>query len=113
MSFQVEISSVAKAEADAALLRIAQLTSVEQGQEWYSDLIRVINSLSVMPSRCSLARENQYFSKEVRQLLYGRGKNTYRILFTILEINAVPTVRVLRIRYGSRQTIGLEPDNPS
>ncbi len=66
-----------------------------------------------MPSRCSLARENQYFSKEVRQLLYGRGKNTYRILFTILEIDAVPTVRVLRIRYGSRQTIGLEPGDPS
>lgn len=111
MSFQVEISSVAKAEADAAFLRIAQLTSVEQGQEWYSDLIRAINSLSVMPSRCSLARENQYFSQEVRQLLYGRGKNTYRILFTILEIDTVPTVRVLRIRYGSRQTIGLEQDD--
>ncbi len=44
MSFQVEISSVAKAEADAALLLIAQLTSVEQGQKWYSDLIRVISN---------------------------------------------------------------------
>jgi hypothetical protein len=42
-------------------------------------------SLSQMPKRCPLARENKYFSQEVRQLLYGRGRNSYRVLFTILE----------------------------
>jgi hypothetical protein len=29
--------------------------------------------------------ENEYFSQEIRQLLYGRGRNSYRVLFTILE----------------------------
>jgi plasmid stabilization system protein ParE len=109
MSFQVEISSVAKAEADAAFLQISQLTSVPQGKAWYSGLLTAIDSLSVMPSRCPLARENQYFSQEIRQLLYGRGKNTYRVLFTILDSETISTVRILRIRYGSQQTIGEAP----
>ncbi len=106
MSFQIEISSVAKAEADAAFLRVSQLTSVEQGKSWYADLLRAISSLSVMPNRCSLARENQYFSNEIRQLLYGRGKNTYRILFTVIESVSASSVRILHIRYGSQQPIG-------
>ncbi len=63
MSFQIEISSVAKAEADAALLRIAQLTSVEQGQEWYSELIKVINSLS-----CKVYQESKGIASSLLQL---------------------------------------------
>lgn len=59
-----------------------------------------------MPKRCSLARENKYFSQEIRQLIYGRGRNSYRILFTILEEQEIPTVRILYIRHGSQQTIG-------
>jgi hypothetical protein len=57
-------------------------------------------------------RENEYFSQEIRQLLYGRGRNLYRILFTILEGEAVSTVRILHIRHASQQTLGEQPDNP-
>ena len=59
-----------------------------------------------MPKRCPLARENKYFSKEIRQLLYGRGRNTYRILFTVIEEGEVPTVCILHIRYGAQQALG-------
>ena len=59
-----------------------------------------------MPKRCPLARENKYFSKEIRQLLYGRGRSTYRVLFTVIEEDEVPTVRILHVRYGSQQTLG-------
>jgi plasmid stabilization system protein ParE len=106
MSFQIEISSVAKAEADAAFLRISQLTTVPQGKAWYSGLLTAIDSLAVIPSRCPLARENQYFSQEIRQLLYGRGKTTYRVLFTIIDSETIAIVRILRIRYGPQQTVG-------
>lgn len=37
------------------------------------------------------SRENEYFSQEIRQLLYGKGRNSYRILFTILEGQEVCT----------------------
>ncbi len=62
-----------------------------------------------MPKRCPLARENKYFSQEIRQLLYGRGRNLYRILFTIVDGQDISTVRILHIRHSSQQTLGEEP----
>lgn len=69
-------------------------------------MLKTIESLSEMPKRCSLARENKYFSQEIRQLLYGKGRNTYRVLFTVVEEGEVPTVRILHCRYGTQQSLG-------
>lgn len=104
MSYPIEISSVAEAEADSAFLRLSQITSPEKARQWYEGLLRAIESLSEMPKRCHLARENKYFSQEIRQLLYGRGRNSYRILFTIIEGEEISTVRILHIRHAAQQT---------
>ncbi|MGI0492453.1 type II toxin-antitoxin system RelE/ParE family toxin [Alkalinema pantanalense CENA528] len=112
MKYRIEISSIAEAEADGAFLRLSQVTSLEKARQWYSGLLQAISSLSQMPKRCSLARENEYFSQEVRQLLYGRGRNSYRILFIILEEPDPSTVRILHIRHVSQQTIGEDPEEP-
>ncbi|MDV2990768.1 MAG: hypothetical protein N4J56_000422 [Chroococcidiopsis sp. SAG 2025] len=106
MSYRIEISSVAEGEADSAFLRIYQITSSEKASQWYEGLLRVIESLSEMPKRCSLAREERYFSQEIRQLLYGKGRNSYHILFTIIENNEAATVRILHIRHAAQQTVG-------
>lgn len=73
MRYRIEISSVAEAEADGAFLRLSQVISPAKASQWYSGLLQAIESLSQMPKRCPLARENEYFSQEIRQLLYGRG----------------------------------------
>ncbi|MEG4109199.1 hypothetical protein [Microcoleus sp. S13_C5] len=65
----IEISSVAEAQADSAFLLLSQMTSPEKAREWYEGLLKAIESLSAMPKRCPIARENQYFSKEIRQLI--------------------------------------------
>lgn len=106
MRYFIEISSVAEVEADNAFLRLSQLTSPEKARQWYDGLLLAIESLSQMPKRCPLARENQYFSQEIRQILYGRGRNLYRILFTIVEGEEVSTVRILHIRHAAQQTLG-------
>ncbi len=106
MSYRIEISSVAEAEGDSAFLFLSRITSPEQARQWYEGLLKAIESLSEMPKRCPLARENKYFSQEIRQLIYGRGRNSYRILFTIIESNEVATVRILHIRHAAQQTIG-------
>jgi plasmid stabilization system protein ParE len=106
MTYLIEISSVAEAEADSAFLLLSQMTSPEKAREWYEGLLKAIESLSTMPKRCSVAKENQYFSKEVRQLLYGKGRNSYRILFSIMESEDVSAVRILHIRHSAQQTIG-------
>ncbi len=112
MKYRVEISSVAEAEADSAFLHLSQITSPIKATQWYAGLLQAIESLTSMPKRCPLARENQYFSQEIRQLLYGRGRNLYRILFTILDGQDISTIRILHIRHASQQTIGEEPEEP-
>ncbi len=104
MKYRIEIPSVVEAEADSAFLWMSQVTSPERASHWYEGLLRSIESLSEMPKRCALARENEYFSKEIRQLLYGRGRNSYRILFTIFEDEEL--VRILHIRHAAQQTLG-------
>ncbi len=111
MKHRVEISSVAEAEADTAFLRLSQSTSPAQASKWYSGLLKAIESLSLMPKRCALARENEHFSQEIRQLLYGRGRNLYRILFTLLETEEASTVRILHVRHSSQQVSGEDPED--
>lgn len=113
MEYRIEISSTAEAEADRAFLRLSQVISPPKARQWYSGLLQAIESLSQLPKRCSLARENEYFSQEIRQLLYGKGRNQYRILFTIVEDQEIPTVRILHIRHSSQQTLGEAPDDTS
>lgn len=113
MKYRIEISSVAEAQADSAFLRLFQVTSPTKASQWYAGLLQAIESLSEMPKRCSLARENQYFSQEIRQLLYGRGRNSYCILFTIVEGKEVSTVRILHIRHATQQTLGEDPEEPN
>jgi plasmid stabilization system protein ParE len=106
MKYHIEISSVAEAEADSTFLKISQVISPDKARRWYEGLLQAIESLSAMPKRCPLARENEYFSREIRQLLYSRGRNSYRILFTIVEGENVSTVRILHIRHAAQQTLG-------
>jgi plasmid stabilization system protein ParE len=63
MTYLIEISSIAEGEADNAFLLLSQKTSPEKAREWYEGLLKAIESLSAMPKRCPVARENQYFSK--------------------------------------------------
>jgi hypothetical protein len=48
----------------------------------------------------------------VRQLLYGRGRNAYRILFTIFAAatDEPATVRILHVRHAAQPAIGETED---
>jgi plasmid stabilization system protein ParE len=113
MKYRIEMSSMAEEEADRAFLKLSQLTSPTKASQWYSGLLKAMDSLSTMPQRCSLARENENFSLVMRQLLYGKGRNLYRIIFTIIEGQESPTVRILHIRHGRQQTVGETPSDPN
>lgn len=94
--------SVALAEAEEVCLWIQQYSSAN-ASEWFQGLIEAINSLEKSPQRCSLAPENDTFDEEIRQLLYGKRRSTYRIIFTV----SGQTVYILHVRHASRQL--LEP----
>ncbi len=106
MIYRLDVSSVASDEADRAALNIANMLGVDRAKNWYEGLLLAMDSLTTMPRRCALARENEFFSQEIRQLLYGRGQNAYRIVFIVLLGDEVSIVRILRLRHSSQLTIG-------
>lgn len=67
-----------------------------------------IDSLAVLPTRCALATETVFFDDEIRQLLYGKGSQRYRILFTIRR----GVVIVLFIRHSAQDWVQPATDPP-
>lgn len=66
--------------------------------------MNTIASLQDKPFRCALARENDDFPQEIRQLMYGKSRNKYRIIFTIIE----DMVYILYIRHSSKSSINFD-----
>jgi plasmid stabilization system protein ParE len=66
-----------------------------KADRWFRGLMNAIATLQEKPRRCALAVEHEIFPEQVRQLLYGKSKNIYRVLFTIRDT----TVYVLYVRH--------------
>ncbi|AFY34178.1 type II toxin-antitoxin system RelE/ParE family toxin [Calothrix sp. PCC 7507] len=94
MAFQVRTTQTADAQIEAAYLWLREYNPAYADQ-WFRGLMNAIASLQEKPRRCILALEHEVFSEEVRQLIYGKSRNTYRILFTIRD----RTVYVLYVRH--------------
>jgi plasmid stabilization system protein ParE len=54
-----------------------------------------------MPARCAVVGDDFGNDVVVRQMLYGRRRNRYRIPFTVRD----DTVQILRVRHGARAPI--------
>ncbi len=104
MKFQVKLTRNAKLEIESAYLWLKQHNPVYADQ-WFRDLMNTIATLQDKPKRCALARENDNFPEEIRQLLYGKSRNKYRIIFTIRE----DIVYILSVRHGSQSSITFNP----
>jgi|SRR5580765_3722107 len=93
MTFEVIITPSAKAdifETNTWLLE----NHPELSEKWLWQISRCVTSLSKMPERCPVSDESSAFDIEVRQLLCGDKRNTYRILFSIQDTK----VYILRVR---------------
>jgi plasmid stabilization system protein ParE len=97
MIFQVEITSIAEAQIEVAY-RWYRERNPEFSDRWFRELMNAIATLQDKPQRCTLAVEHKIFPEEVRQLLHGKSKNVYRVLFTIRDM----TVYVLYIRHSAQ-----------
>jgi plasmid stabilization system protein ParE len=103
MTYHIIIQPGAEADLDAAYTH-RRARAPEAAARWFAGIVEAINSLQDFPARCPLAPENEHFAEEIRQLLYGRRRDVYRILFTIRE----DTVHVLHIRHGAQQPLSQE-----
>ncbi len=68
----------------------------EAAARWLDRFEEAIESLADNPERCGRAAESDAVGILIRQLLVGRARNVYRVLFTITGHN----VTVLHIRRG-------------
>lgn len=68
--YQVIIQPEAQQTIEEAYLWLSKY-SPRKARLWLEGLYQAILSLEQMPFRCSLAFENNFFSEEIRQLVYG------------------------------------------
>ncbi len=103
MTFQVEITPIAEVQIEQAYQWYREYNT-EFADRWFRGLMNAIATLQEKPQRCALAVEHEIFPEEVRQLLYGKSKNIYRVLFTIRDT----TVYVLYVRHSAQAPLTLD-----
>ena len=82
MSYRVVVTARAAADALATFRWIAE-RSPDAAAHWYEALEQAIATLAEMPERCPAADESEQLGIPLRQLLYGRRRGVYRLLFSI------------------------------
>ena len=100
MPYEVVIERPAREDIETAYLWLYQSVGAK-ALNWFYGIEDAILSLEQFPKRCGFAPENQWLTEEIRQLLYGRKKSMYRILFTIQE----ERVHVLHVRHTSQDLL--------
>ena len=108
MTYRVDISIPALRDAEAAVLWIRQFNK-ETAKTWYEGLLEAIFSLEQLPYRCSPAPESEILGREVRQLIYGKRNQTYKVFFEVREDEKV--VRIYRIWHSSKDWLSAEEFN--
>ena len=102
MKYEVVHTDGAASQLDEACAWYV-LNASHVANDWYNGFLDALNSLEDNPERFSLARENDAFPIEIRQLLYGAGKKkTHRAVFSIHDNRVV----VRSIRHLARRDLG-------
>ena len=102
MAHSVHITARALREIDVALEWLTE-RSRAAAVRWHQKLLEAVRSLENNPARCGLAPESEWYPGEIRQLLYGKRRGVYRILFEVRG----NTVYILRVRHSAQAL--LEP----
>jgi plasmid stabilization system protein ParE len=101
MTFQVKITPI----IEKAYCWYQEQSS-EFADRWFRELMNKIATLQEKPQRCAFAIEHEIFPEEVRQLLFGKSRNIYRILFVIRDA----TVYVLYVRHSSQAPMTVDKE---
>jgi plasmid stabilization system protein ParE len=105
MKYRVDISIPALQDAESGFLWIRQFNK-ESAKIWYEGLLEAVFALEENPQRCNIAKESEFIERELRQLIYGKKTQMYKIYFEIREEEK--TVRVYRIWHTSKESLIME-----
>jgi toxin ParE1/3/4 len=98
MSYRLVLQSAARRDLEEYYYWAAK-HAPETAAKWYKRFQESLRGLTKNPKRYALAPENGKVDFEIRQFLFGRKPNVYRVIFTV----DLGIVRVLLIRRGQRR----------
>ena len=101
MAYRVELMPRAGRDLRAIYAHI-HAEDVAQARAWFNGLEASVGSLDEHPNRGAVTPEN----KHLRQLIYGKTPDAYRIIYSVDERRR--TVSVLHIRHGARDRFAPE-----
>jgi plasmid stabilization system protein ParE len=105
VNYEVGLTGKAERQLKAAARWWAANRSAAQAQRWYDGFLRAILSLSQHPDRCPLARENDKFPLELRELNYGLGRRpTHRAVFAIRPKSVI----IYAIRHAAQRDLSVD-----
>ena len=104
MACRVVLTDRAEADVEAVLKWFRDQQATEAAGRWYAQLLAKLETLETHPGRCSIAAESEELGQEIRELLLGRRRYKYRILFKISGNKVI----ILRVWHGSRDCITRE-----
>lgn len=98
MRHDIRTTPRAEADIDSYVIWVQQLISPASSARWHERLRSKIRTLENHPGRYPLAFEAAELGIELREMLFGRQRQVYRILFTIDG----QTVIVHRVRHAAQ-----------
>lgn len=101
MKYVVRLSARAEEDVADVLKWFRKQKATAAGGRWFRRLMSTIDTLERNPQRCSLAAEAEEVGVEVRELLFGKRRGQYRLLFDIRG----KTVNILRVWHSARDAI--------
>jgi len=101
MTYRIVVTARARADAIAAFRWMAE-RSPDAATRWYAGLQKAIAKLSQLPDRNPVAEEDSEQAGIIlRQALYGRRPNVYRILYSVEG----DTIALHHVRHSARGPI--------
>ena len=101
MAHTIAIQPRAEADIRATVGWLAQNVSPTFAARWHARIGAAIHSLENNPERCPQADEAADLGADLRELLHGRRRQAYRILFSIDG----DTVNVHRVRHAAQDRL--------
>jgi len=101
MSFWLTVTNQARDDITRNAAWWAETHSLDEALKWYDSVYEQLNELLALPESHGLAAESDSFPYELRKMLVGGKKRTYRAIFTI----AGSEVRVLTVRRAAQRAI--------